>query len=98
MEFGWLRCRERRAPALLGVDVQKHRMMHVLERLEKFNQMLQIVPVRRPDVDEPELFENLVRRNRGLDRLLQMVDGAERRLSDQRNLRKVLLRPPLDLL
>ena len=77
--------------ALLGVSVQQNRVIHVAEHLECLDQVRQVVPIHRTDVQEPKLLENLMRRYRRLEAVLQVVERAVDALANQRHLGQMLL-------
>ena len=74
------------AVPLVGQDVEQDRPIHRLDPLEVAAQGLEVVAVDRPQVDEPQLLEEHPVVQRGLDRVLELLEPALGVLADQGNI------------
>ncbi len=78
---------------LVGQDVEQDRAVHRLDLLEVRPQGLEVVAVDRADVGEAELFEEHAAVDRGLDRVLHLLEPAISLVADQRDRRQELADP-----
>ncbi len=80
---------------LVGQDVEQHRAVHRLDLVEIGPECLEVVAVDRADVGEAELLEEHAAVDRGLDRVLHLLEPAIGLVADQRDRRQELADPPV---